>query len=201
MELIRDYGNSCMFVINCTNDSFQLINQMNHIESYFLSIIELQAFNASELNEVIMFRHLSGGFDLRLKEKPTTKIKNTEVAKLCSRFFNYSNGNIGVALLSWVASIADVKDNTIFINPPATPNVSGFEDMSPEIRIYLVQFLLHKRLDMPKLQRLCFDSKETVEKNILLLKRAGLITEIAGAVYELDKYMVLHIRNAIMGGN
>jgi amino acid transporter len=200
-ELIRDYGNSCMFLINCTSDSFGLINQMNNIESFFLSVIELQAFNASELNEVIMFRHMSGGFDLRLKEKPGAKIKDTELAKLCSQFFNYSGGNIGVALLSWVASITEVKDDTIFIRPPASMDVSGFEDLNPEIRIYLMQFLLHKRLDLAKLQRLTFDNRETVENNILLLKRAGLITEIAGPVFELDKYMVLHIRNAIMDNN
>ncbi|NOX45517.1 MAG: hypothetical protein GXO89_00885 [Chlorobi bacterium] len=200
-ELIRDYGNSCLFLINCTSDSFGLINQMNNIESYFLSIIELQPFNASELNDVIMFRHSSGGFDLRLEEKPSIKIRNTELAKLCSQFFNYSGGNIGVALLSWVASITEVKDNTVFIRPPETLDVSGFEDLNPEIRIYLMQFLLHKRLDLAKLQRLTFDNRETVENNILLLKRTGLITEIAGPVYELDKYMTMHIRNAIMGNN
>ena len=199
MELIRDYGNSCLFMVNCTSDSFGLIDQMNNIGTYFLSVIELQPFNASGLKDVIMFRHMSGGFDLRLEEKPTSKIKDTELARLCSRFFDYSGGNIGVALLSWVASITEVKDDTIFIRPPATLNVSGFEDLKPGIRIYLMQFLLHKRLDLAKLQRLTFDNRETVENNILLLKRTGLITEIAGPVYELDKYMVLHIRNAIMG--
>ena len=48
---------------------------------------------------------------------------------------------------------------------------------------------------MDKLQRVTLDSKIDVEEKIAFLKRAGIIFEIAGGIYELDQYLYIHLKN------
>ncbi len=197
IELIRKYGHKCLFVITVNNESYHIINQMTVIESYFLSVIDLLPFNALGLQEVIMFRHKLSGLDLRIANKQTSKLNNTELAKLFAKYFNYSKGNVGLALSAWVANITDVKERTILIKHPQIPDVSVLDNLSPDILVYLLQFILHKRLDIQKLQRITLDQEEDVCNNILFLKRAGLINEIADHIFELNKYLFIHVKNII----
>jgi hypothetical protein len=69
-----------------------------------------------------MFRHLSSGFELRLHEKPDHKVNNSDLAKLFSKHFMYSEGNIGAALLSWISNIVDVKEKVITVKMPKLPD-------------------------------------------------------------------------------
>ena len=41
------------------------------------------------------------------------------------------------------------------------------------------------------------ESAEEVEEKIAFLKRTGIIFEIAGGIYELDKYLYIHLKNKL----
>jgi hypothetical protein len=45
------------------------------------------------------------------------------------------------------------------------------------------------------------DSRDTVENNLSYLKRAGLIIEAAGQVYELDNYLYMPLKSALIEQN
>ena len=81
------------------------------------------------------------------------------------------------------------------------PDLTILKELPPVIRLYLMQFIFHKRLSFEKLQRVTLDNEETVEKNIRFMKRAGLVVETAGHVYEIDKYMFVHINRILFGGD
>jgi butyrate kinase len=80
---------------------------------------------------------------------------------------------------------------------PKLPDFNIFQKFPPDIVLYLTQFVLHKRLDIKKLQRVTLDTKEEVEEKIAFLKRLGVIFEIAGGIYELDKYLYIHLKNKL----
>ena len=196
-ELIRKYGQKCLFIITATTNSYRVINQMNGIESCFLSTVDLQPFNARSIREALMFRHQSSELEIRRADKRNSRFSRTTQAKLFAHYFNYTKGNIGAALLAWMAHITDVQDNILFIRQPHLPDHSMLEQLSPEILVYLSQFIFHKRLNVPKLQRITMDSPAEVKKQLLFLKRAGLINERAGHIYELNRYIYIHLKHII----
>ncbi|MBE0648808.1 MAG: amino acid permease [Bacteroidales bacterium] len=196
-ELIRNHGHKCMFILTVSEASYRVINQVSDIESCMLSVVDLKPFNTLAIQEVIMFRHLSSGLEIRRSDKGNIRLTRTAQAKLFAKYFSYTRGNIGAALLAWVSNITDFKDDTLYIRQPQTPGSAILDRLSPNVRLYLVQFLLHKRLDLSKLQRLTLDPIETVEKQLLFLKRTGLINERAGHIYELGRYLYINLKNII----
>ena len=196
-QIIHQYAGKCFFIITSNKESFKVISQMNEIEKYFINTVELTPFNAQGLQKAIMFRHNSSGFELRLSQKPKTKLGTTDLARLFARHFNYSDGNIGVALLSWIANIESLNEKTLTIKLPQNPNVAVLNKFSADIKIILSMFVLHKRMNRDKLQRVTFDSKGEVENKLNFLIRSGMVKESAGQVFELDKYMYPHIKNAL----
>jgi hypothetical protein len=200
-DCIEKYSHRFFFIITANNLSYQVINQISPIEQYFLTIVELSPLNAQELQEIIMFRHNSSGFKLKLGHKPNQTLHNSDIARIFSRHFNFSKGNVGDALLSWITNITDFSDNSIFIKYPQSPDLKILEDLQPEILVYLSQFIIHKRLNIEKLQRVTFNSKEEVEAQISFLKRSGIITETAGPIYEINKYLHPFIKNKLFEKN
>ena len=197
VDLIRRYGHKCLFLLTASESSYRIINQVSDIESCLLTVVDLQPFNTLAIQEVVMFRHQSSGLDIRRSDKGNIRLSRTAQAKLFARYFSYTRGNIGATLLAWVSNITDFQDDTLFIRQPQLPEHSILERLSPTVRLYLIQFLLHKRLDLHKLQRLTLDPVNEVEKQLLFLKRAGLITERAGHIFELDRYLYIHLKHVI----
>jgi hypothetical protein len=200
-DIISRYSNRFLFIVTVNSLSFRVINQMQPLEQFFLNIIELPPVNAQELQRIIMFRHNSSGFNLRYASKPNQTLHNTDIAKLFSRHFNFSKGNVGDALLSWITNITNFGDNTILVKSPQSPDLTALENLPPAIRIYLSQFIIHKRMNIEKIQRITLDTRNEVDSNIAFLKRSGLITETAGPVYELNKYLHPFIRNKLFEKN
>jgi len=196
-ELIRKYGHKCLFITTVTTDSYRVINQMTGIDSCFLSVVDLQPFNARAISEALMFRHQSSELEIRRTYKRNSRLSRTAQAKLFAHYFNYTKGNIGASLLAWISNITDVQGNILFIRQPHLPDHSMLEQLSPEIMVYLSQFIFHKRLDIPKLQRITMDSPADVKKQLLFLKQAGLINERAGHIYELNRYLYIHLKHII----
>lgn len=196
-ELIHKYASKCFFLINCNTESYNVIKQMNDIERYFINTIQLLPFNAESLQKAIMFRHNSSGFELRFDQKPTVKLSSNNLAKLFAKHFSFSGGNIGEALLSWISNIVSIEEKIIRIKSPQSPQTSVLNKLSPEIRLTLSMFILHKRMNMEKLQRVSFESQEDVEAKLNFLTRSGIIKESAGQIYELDKYMYQQIKKSL----
>jgi len=196
INLIKDYSSKCLFLINAGKQSFEVINEMIRIDKYLLSIIECTPFNAVCLKEIILFRHQSGGIKLQLERRK--KFISSKFASLFSKHFNYSNGNIGVALYTWIANISAYHDETIYIKAPQIPDTSVFNSLDNESLIYLTQFILHKQLTFPKLERITLDEKEIITEKILFLKRIGLINELPNKVFELNKYLYIHVFNKLL---
>ena len=126
---------------------------------------------------------------------PISAIEHNRPSLSTAKYFNYSDGNIGITLFSWLANIRDFNNNIIYIDPVYHVKENAFENIDSEINMILVQFILHKRLTISKLSRLNFLKEGYIEKQIAYLKRSGIIVEEIKSVFEINKYLYIHIKH------
>ncbi|MCF8364274.1 MAG: hypothetical protein K9H16_00740 [Bacteroidales bacterium] len=198
MELISKYSSKCLFVLSLEKHSFELINRIRHIENYFINTIELGAFNSEELQQIVMIRHQSSGFKLKLENSLREHLRPWDFARLFARYFSFSNGNAGVALTTWLANITDIEKNVITVAPPRTPDYSVLEHLKPDWYLLIVQLILHKRANLRKLSRISLESIQEIKGKIEILKRSGLIVESQPGIYEVNDYLYPHIQKILI---
>lgn len=195
--LINKFGNRHLFVITCGKHFYRIINKINPIDDSFIHVIECEPFNTKELKEAVLFRHRSGGLKFRLNNRKEENFRTLDYAGLFSKHFNCSHGYIGLAMSQWIASIKDFRDNCIDIKAPAIPNLFVFETLSNDIYLVILQFVLHKRHSVEKLQRVMLENKKNIEQQLNYLKRVGIIRESGSGIYELNEFLYIHLVNKL----
>ena len=197
-DLIEKYGSRVFFIITVNLHAFNSINRFKKIDPWLLSTIDCYPFNAEELKNIIIQRHKSGNLKFMYKGKKENEMRSWDYARLFNTYFNYSRGNVGLSLQTWMASITDVKDNTLMIRAPKRPDTSVLNRLRPDTLIFLVQFILHKRLNYEKIQRIMFMTQEQVIEKITHLKRAAIIAEPSPGVFMLNPNLHPFIRERLI---
>lgn len=198
MKLIEDFSHKHLFLFACDINAFQLINHYRKIESNFINLIELSPLSAKEIKEAILKRHTSSGMQFHLKNTPESAFRSWHYARLFSSYFSYSEGNIGVALNSWVAHINKVENNTLFIQKPNQPNLTVFNYLEIEWMVFIMQFILHKRMNMNKLIRVSRESESNVQLKVNILMRAGILNKLADGILELNPFVLPFLQKALI---
>lgn len=186
IELIDKYSHRCLFVINLNRFSYELMRRMYPIENYFLSLIELRPFTAGEMEEIILKRHNSTTLKLRMHGGLRENLRSWDYARIFAKFTALSGGNVGVALHAWLANIADVNEDVIYLRTPRNPDAEVLNNLKPGWYLILIQLMLHKRANLQKLARICLDSTHEIKETIDILLRAGIIAEKNPGVYEVN---------------
>jgi len=197
-DLIEKYGSRVFFIITVNLHAFNSINRFKKIDPWLLSTIDCYPFNAEELKNIIIQRHKSGNLKFIYKGKKENEMRSWDYARLFNTYFNYTRGNVGLSLQTWMASITDVKDNTLMIRVPKRPDTSVLNRLRPDTLIFLVQFILHKRLNYEKIQRIMFMTQEQVKEKITHLKRAAIIVEPSPGVFMLNPNLHPFIRERLI---
>lgn len=198
MKLVEEYSHKHLFIFACDINAFQLINHYRKIESNFINLIELSPLSAKEIKEAILKRHTSSGMQFHLKNTAESAFRSWHYARLFSSYFNYSEGNIGVALQSWVAHINKVESNTLFIQRPNQPNLAVFNYLETEWMIFIMQFILHKRMNMNKLIRISREPESNIQLKVNILMRAGILNKMADGILELNPYVLPFLQKALI---
>lgn len=198
MKLINRFGSQHLFVVMSNIHSFRLMNKYQKIESHFLNLIELRPFNAKQLKEIVSKRHHSSSLQFAINNIPENRYRSWNYARLFSRFFNYSEGNPGVVLQAWIKSINEVSQSTINLKKPRVPDTAPLMYLETEWMIFILQFILHKRMNLAKLVRVTQESRANVIKRIRILKRAGVIIEIGDDILDINPYLIPFLRKALI---
>jgi hypothetical protein len=196
--LLGEIANKVPVIVSCHKLTYKLIAQQTDIDSITIQHIELFPMNSRDLQKAIMLRHRTSGYGLQIDSTLPVRISINREARLFSRLFKQSGGNPGSALLMWMAAIVGVADKTIVVQTPKSPDLSPLQFVDPELKQLLLQFLLHRQMDMPKLLRVCLDEVQVVNDQLQLLLRAGLLKIISGNMYEIDPYMLHHFNTLII---
>ncbi|MBS0001430.1 MAG: hypothetical protein KFF73_20760, partial [Cyclobacteriaceae bacterium] len=187
-KLIDEFSHKLMVIVNLNPYAYKVINQLTNLGEHFIEIISLKPFDAEELKELIMRRHRSSGLSFRFN-KNIGQVNEIRMAQFFNACFNYSEGNPGTALFSWLANIKKVNADNLVIEKPEYPSLSGLKSLNEEWLMLLGQFIIHKRMDQAKIIRITgWDVKETVEI-ILAMSRSGIIMEKVSGLYMIDPYM------------
>ncbi|WP_020530625.1 amino acid permease [Flexithrix dorotheae] len=188
-QLIYDYGHKFFFLVNMNPFTFELLNQLCTFQESFTEVMRFTPFDAESLKNLVISRHQSSGIKFSLNEKSEEDISEIKMANLFNKFFNYSQGNPGVALNTWISAIEKVYLNTIEIVPPESPEIDVLDKMKPEWLIILENFILHKRLTYPKLRRILGIPQEEIKDLIENIKRTGLVEENKSEILIINPYV------------
>ncbi len=198
IDIIEKYSHKCLFVINLNKCSFELMNRIHHIENYFINIINLEPFNSEELQQIVINRHKSSNFKLRMANNLREHLRPWDYARLFAKYFSYSKGNAGVVLSSWLVNISDVEKNIISVAQPRIPDLSILDQLKPDWYLLIVQIILHKRANLRKLSRICMESIKEIKIKIDILKRSGIIIEPQTGIYEINGFLYPHIQSKLI---
>lgn len=198
MNIINRYGSQHLFVVMGNIHSFRLINKYKKVESNFLKLIELRPFNARQLKEVVMKRHSTSSLSFNINNIPQARYRSWNYARLFSRYFNYSEGNPGVTLQAWIRSVNEVDKSIISLERPKLPDTAPLRFLETEWMIFILHFLLHKRMNLSKLVRVSQESRADVIKKVRILKRAGILVEIGDDILDIDPYVLPFLRKALV---
>ncbi len=189
MNLIEKFGQRHLFIVNTNTYSLRFINKIKRIDNHFISIIECTPFDTEDIKEALLMRHRSTGFKFQLNNHFEDNISEFKLVRYFNKLFDYSNGNIGTALQGWFSHIDSVAGNILTLRDPERPDSDTFNKLDPEWLVWLIQFIIHKRLTIEKLVRIFNTDPEKVRTKIELLKRSGLVTEIQTNQLELNQYL------------
>ncbi|RLD37257.1 MAG: hypothetical protein DRI74_07225 [Bacteroidetes bacterium] len=198
MKMVQDYSHKHLFLFACDINTFQLINSYRKIESNFINLIELSPLSAKEIKDAILKRHTSSGMQFHYKNTTESAFRSWHYARLFSSYFSYSEGNIGNALHSWIANINKIENNTLFIQKPIQPNLVIFNYLETEWMIFIMQFILHKRMNINKLIRVSHEPRHSVQVKINILIRAGVLNKMTEGVLELNPYILPFLQKALI---
>ncbi len=197
VRLISKFGNRHLFIVTMNGFTYEVLSKVRNVENYFLNIIRLKPLNAEELQEAVMIRHNSGSYKLRFADKKNPIPGNWDYAKLFSRYFTLTNGNVGDMMYSWIVNVEDVKDNYILINHPKHPDIQNFEMMETGWYVILVQMVLHGALSVRRLSGILQLDKNGSRNNrnwgelikkLKNMERAGIIVRNRNSgLYDIDR--------------
>ena len=186
LELMMTHHKKVLFIINLNVHSLKLLNKLTDLQSSALGQVFCTGFDARELQELIMLRHKAGGMSFTLNKKHETELSAWEYASLFNRYFDISQGNPGVTINLWLASIKKVSGKTLYIDKPESPDFSFLDTLSQENIFYLIQFVYHLRLSVSKLQEILQSEKEVVENRVINLWQSGVLVEKFPGIYSIN---------------
>ncbi|MCH2110000.1 MAG: ATP-binding protein, partial [Polyangiaceae bacterium] len=102
---LKKHEQRLFIVIAVDTQAFRIINRFVDIGSHALGLIECGPLPAAELREIVMLRHNSTGLRFELKKKGSGDLGGLALARLFSRHFSHSRGNVGSTLRNWVNNI------------------------------------------------------------------------------------------------
>ena len=79
------------------------------------------------------------------------------------------------------------------IRLPKQININEFEQLEIQFILLLYQFVLHKKMDIPKLIRVTLNNEPIIRKQVEFLLRSGILNQ-KGEYYEINSYL----QNAII---
>ncbi len=187
-QLIDEFGNKILFVVNMNPHAYKLINQLTGFGDRFIEIINFSPFYAEELKDLIMKRHRSSGMSIRFNSDKDD-LNEVQLAQLFNSYFNYCEGNPGTALNGWLANVNRAIGNDLIIKKPEYPSTTVLEELNEDWCMVLTLFVLHKRLTEDKIERISGWNGGQVKSMVQAMVRSGIVLEKAPGIYHVDPYL------------
>ncbi|BCS95287.1 hypothetical protein DSLASN_09190 [Desulfoluna limicola] len=188
--LIRTFGHHCFFILTMNTHALTLLRNLQPLDDYFLDVVTCGPMTAAELKTLILMRHKATGLKFTLGNHSEETLSELMLARLFRRFYDWSGGNVGVALHAWVSHIDEVKGNTVRMGYPVLPDPTQRFQLPIEWMVVILQFVLHKVLSRERLMRLMVWPEEECLRFVDVLQRAGILQERGEGLWSLTPWLV-----------
>ena len=173
-EIISEYLEQFIFVINANNNSFKHLTQDQIYTNLFIDVIQLENIDSKDLKEIVLNRHNTSGLRLKLGNKYFHDINESKLALLFNKIHKITKGNIEASLQLWLSLIQGFEDNTIQIKTPKL-ELDSLSVLDMDSKIILKQFVIHKHLSSKLLSELLSEEHAVIKQKIQFLTRSGLL--------------------------
>jgi len=165
------------------------MRRVSTIDQAFLGEVRLMPFDAREIETIIMRRHKAAGIPFSIQGRDEQNYRSLHFARLFTKYFNFSSGNIGISLAAWIANITKVEDDLLLMRYPAIPDDLPLENLEENTLLSLIQLMLHHQMSADKLSRVMQLKKEEATSILDTLLKKNLITVNDSGVYEANPVM------------
>jgi len=198
MHLVRQYSKRTLFILNTNTFSYKIINQLNNIDHLFINRFHTPQYEMEEIKSTLLNRHRSSDFKIFLDGNIENKISDFKLSKFFYLLTHYSEGNIGIALRSWLSHIEKIEKNTLYLRYPETPKLDILDILDPQIHTLLTQFILHQEIIVDQLSRIFGESSNEYSEYLKYLEQTGIVQKIAQNTYRINPYLYPFIRKKLI---
>lgn len=189
LNLIEQFGNTHLFVIDCNSYFYEHIRQYLPIDEQLLATIITSSLPISEIEKMIMDRHRSGGMKFIWKDTEESKLGSREKNKLFRKITAQTDGSIGMAFYMWIGNITNIEKDEI--------HLSNFDNHSlplitnPVWENMLMQILMHKKISVKRLKEVYrFENELYIDNALRSLIRTGLLVKTTSNSYSVSPYIL-----------
>jgi hypothetical protein len=191
-KLIERFDDRCLFIANASLHAFRLMNRIHTMDDRVLALIECEPFHARELKDLVLQRHGAGGLAFTIDGRPEEALSDWQIARFFDALFDYSNGNVGAALNTWITAIREVEGGTVHLVTPRRPGLEPFSDLGPIQRMIGVQLVIHDRATQDRLMRITRLEPAVLAREMRVLQSCGLVVQRPGGAYQVDRFARPH---------
>jgi hypothetical protein len=189
LDLVTRHGDKRLFVLGIGRNAYRLLGRIRPIADQALAVIECDPMSAHALESIITLRHGSSGLDFRLDRRMAERMTPWRTARLFSGHFDYSNGNVGAALRSWLTHVADVKERTLVVRMPERRSWGALDDLRPGHAALLIQLVLHKQAGLDRLARITGIPHAELRTELDPLRRMGLVVRGRQRAFSVNPFV------------
>lgn len=195
-QFINKYGSEHYFIISTNIYAYKFLKANTQIDEQILSSIILKPLSNIEIKNIIESRHQLGGMSYVTKGHEEKYLSSSKQNKLLNRYYEAAEGNIGLALRLWIASIENVDENKLYLHP--IQKITLPKVPSEIWQSLLYQFQIHKQLHRTELYRIYGnENKDWIDRNLSQLLKSKLLVNTERDFYELPSDIRYYIEKAI----
>jgi len=186
VKLIAEHSDHCLFVVEVCASTLRLLESFVPLSAEALAVIDCGPVDAETLKDIVALRHSSTGLQYRLDDRDEGELSEWTKAQLFNAHFRSSDGNIGAALASWIASIESFDGNVLHMTHPVVLDDEAMEHIPPPCIAILVQLILHHQLTPERLARISGEPSVDLQADLARLRRMGLISRRRRELLEIE---------------
>lgn len=187
LDLISSTADRMAYVIAGSEPALRVLHELRPISRQIYAQLDCQPLTARGLEDVIMARHRTTGFGLKLGERDA--LGSWTRARLFNSHFDYARGNVGYALRSWMTHIDGFADDKLTVRMPVRLDWDAFDDLRAEHVALLVELALHKAASVAKLERLTGRPAAAIEDGVAELTAIGLVVQNRRKIAQLNPFV------------
>lgn len=208
LTLIVSSNHKIFWVTTISLYTYQYLTKTIQYPEYFDFIIQLKSMTYDEIQELVLKRHRLSGFNLSF-ENPIGEIKegkdeifiqNQRKTQFFEHLIKNAQGNISMALIYWLQSIAWKADNHIIVNDVEIPDFSFLNSYSAQKYYLLLAIILHGKISVEDLAKVLKIS-DAKSLNLLTILKEDSVLIKSGTLYSLNGILYRQVIKQLINKN